>query len=75
VKLALWARSRPRRPEKVAANPLQAELANANRENAALRPDLKPGASIRRRRSSPSRKKVAAFGDEMDQTSGSSGRS
>jgi len=48
---------RQRGPEKVAANPLQAELAKANRENAALRPDLKPGASIRRGRSSPSRKK------------------
>ena len=29
---------RPRGPEKAAVNPLQAELAKANRENAALRP-------------------------------------
>jgi len=48
---------RQRGPEKVAANPLQAELAKANRENAALRPDLKRGASIRRRRLSQSKKK------------------
>jgi len=34
---------RPRGPEKAAANPLQAELARANRENAALRRDLQRG--------------------------------
>ena len=53
---------RRRGPEKAAPNPLQAELAKANRENAALRPDLKPGASIRRRRSSPSKKSSGTVG-------------
>ena len=43
---------RTRGPEKAAVNPLQAELAKANRENAAL---------IRRRRSSPSKKKWQRF--------------
>ena len=51
-----------RGPEKVAINPLQTELAKANRENAALRPDVKRGASIRRRRSSPSKKSSGTVG-------------
>jgi len=48
---------RPRGPAMAAVNPLQAELAKANRENAALRRDLKRGARIRPRQSSPSKKK------------------
>ena len=61
---------RPRGPEKVAANPLQADLAKANRENAALRRRLDQAEAI-----IAIQKKVAALLDEMDQASGSSGKS
>ena len=61
---------RQRGPEKVAANPLQAELAKANRENAALRRRLDQAEAI-----IAIQKKVAALLDEMDQTSDSSGKS
>lgn len=61
---------RQRGPEKVAANPLQAELAKANRENAALRRRLDQAEAI-----IAIQKKVAALLDEMEQTSGSSGKS
>ena len=61
---------RPRGPQKPATNPLQAELAKANRENAALRRRLDQAEAI-----IAIQKKVAALLDEMDQTSGSSGKS
>jgi len=53
---------------------LQADLAKANREIAALRPDLKPGP---RPSGSDHRhpKKVAASLDELEQASGSSSKS
>ena len=58
-----------RGPEKAAANPLQAELAKANRENAALRRRLDQAEAI-----IAIQKKVAALLDELEQTSGSSGK-
>jgi len=61
---------RPRGPEKAAVNPLQAELAKANRENAALRRRLDQAEAI-----IAIQKKVAALLDEMEQASGSSGKS
>ena len=61
---------RPRGPDKVATNPLQAELANANRENAALRRRLDQAEAI-----IAIQKKVAALLDELEQTSSSSGKS
>ena len=61
---------RPRGPEKAAVNPLQAELTKANRENAALRRRLDQAEAI-----IAIQKKVAALLDEMDQASGSSGKS
>ena len=61
---------RTRGPEKTAVNPLQAELAKANRENAALRRRLDQAEAI-----IAIQKKVAALLDEMDQASGSSGKS
>ena len=80
---------RQRGPEKAAANPLQADLAKANREIAALRPDLQRGP---RSGGGDHRhpKKVAALLDMrrvrkqsgglfsrrlLEQTSGSSGKS
>ena len=59
---------RPRGPEKAPANPLQAALAKANREVAALRRRLDQAEAI-----IAIQKKVAALLDEMDQTSGGSG--
>ena len=59
-----------RGPEKAAANPLQAELAKANRENAALRHRLDQAEAI-----IAIQKKVAALLDKMDQASGSNGKS
>ena len=60
---------RPRGPEMV-ANPLQAALAKANRENAALRRRLDQAEAI-----IAIQKKVAALLDELDLSSGSSGKS
>ena len=61
---------RPRGPEKAAANPLQAELAKANREISALRRRLDQAEAI-----IAIQKKVAALLDEMEQASGSNGKS
>ena len=61
---------RQRGPEKAAANPLQAELAKANRENAALRRRLDQAEAI-----IAIQKKVAALLDELEQASGSNGKS
>ena len=61
---------RPHGPDKVAAKPLQAELAKANRENAPLRHRLDQAEAI-----IAIQKKVAALLDELEQTSGSSGKS
>ena len=61
---------RARGPEKAATNPLQAELAKANRENAALRRRLDQAEAI-----IAIQKKVAALLDEMEQASGSNGKS
>ena len=61
---------RPRGPEKAAVNPLQADLAKANREIAALRRRLDQAEAI-----ITIQKKVAALLDEMEQASGSSGKS
>ena len=61
---------RQRGPEKVATNPLQAALAKANHENAALRRRLDQAEAI-----IAIQKKVAALLDELEQTSGSSGKS
>ena len=61
---------RPRGPEKAPANPLQADLAKANREIAALRRRLDQAEAI-----IAIQKKVAALLDEMDLASGSSGKS
>ena len=61
---------RARGPEKAAVNPLRAELTKANRENAALRRRLDQAEAI-----IAIQKKVAALLDEMDQSSGSSGKS
>ena len=61
---------RARGPEKAAVNPLQAELAKAGRENAALRRRLDQAEAI-----IAIQKKVAALLDEMDQASGSNGKS
>ena len=61
---------RQRGPEKVATNPLQAELSKANRENAALRRRLDQAEAI-----IAIQKKVAALLDELEQTSGSNGKS
>ena len=60
---------RQRGPEKVATNPLQAELAKANRENAALRRRLDQAQAI-----IAIQKKVAALLDELEQTPSSSGK-
>ena len=51
-------------------NPLQAELAKAGRENAALRRRLDQAEAI-----IAIQKKVAALLDEMEQASGNSGKS
>ena len=61
---------RPRGPEKAAVNPLQADLAKANREIAALRRRLDQAEAI-----ITIQKKVAALLDEMEQASGNSGKS
>lgn len=61
---------RPRGPEKAPANPLQAELAKANREVAALRRRLDQAEAI-----IAIQKKVASLLDEMEQTAGRSDRS
>lgn len=61
---------RPRGPEKAAVNSLQAELTKAGREIAALRRRLDQAEAI-----IAIQKKVAALLDEMDQASGSSGKS
>jgi len=61
---------RPRGPQKAPINPLQAELARANRENAALRRRLDQAEAI-----IAIQKKVAAMLDEMDLASGNSGKS
>ena len=61
---------RQRGPEKVATNPLQAALAKANHENAALRRRLDQAEAI-----IAIQKKVAALLDELEQTSGNSGKS
>ena len=61
---------RARGPEKTAESPLQAELAKANRENAALRRRLDQAEAI-----IAIQKKVAALLDEMDKASGNSGKS
>lgn len=61
---------RRRGPEKVAANPLQTELAKANREVSALRRRLDQAEAI-----IAIQKKVAALLDEMEPTSECGGRS
>ena len=61
---------RPRGPEKAAVNPLQAELAKANRENAALRRRLDQAEAI-----IAIQTKVAALLDELEQASERSGNS
>jgi hypothetical protein len=61
---------RARGPEKAAVNLLQAELAKANRENAALRRRLDQAEAI-----IAIQKKVAALLDEMDKASDSNGKS
>ena len=61
---------RPRGPEKAAANPLQADLAKADREIADLRRRLDQAEAI-----IAIQKKVAALLDEMDLSSGISGKS
>ena len=61
---------RPRGPEKAPANPLQAELAKANREVAALRRRLDQAEAI-----ISIQKKVVALLDEMPPTSASGGTS
>ena len=60
---------RQRGPEKAAANPLQAALAKANRENAALRRRLDQAEAI-----IAIQKKVAALLDDLEQTPSSSGK-
>ena len=61
---------RPRGPEKVATNPLQAALAKANRENSALRRRLDQAEAI-----IAIQKKVAALLDDLERTPSSSGKS
>ena len=61
---------RARGPETTAVNPLKAELAKANRVNAALRRRLDQAEAI-----IAIQKKVAALLDEMDQASNSNGKS
>lgn len=61
---------RPRGPQKAPANPLQVELAKANREVAALRRRLDQAEAI-----IAIQKKVAALLDEMEQTHARSGKS
>lgn len=61
---------RHRGPQKAPANPLQAELAKANREVATLRRRLDQAEAI-----ITIQKKVAALLDEMEQTSERSGKS
>ena len=61
---------RARGPQKAALNPLQAELAKANRENAALRRRLDQAEAI-----IAIQKKVAALLDEMEQAAERSGKS
>ena len=61
---------RPRSPQKAPINPLQAELAKAGRENAALRRRLDQAEAI-----IAIQKKVAALLDEMEQATGNSGKS
>ena len=62
--------TRQRRPEKAAANPLQAELSKANRENAALRRRLDQAEAI-----IAFPKKGAALLGALEQTSSGSGKS
>ena len=61
---------RARGPQKPAANPLQADLAKANRENAVLRRRLDQAEAI-----IAIQKKVAALVDEMVKAAGSNGKS
>jgi len=61
---------RQRGPQKAPANPLQAELAKANREVSALRRRLDQAEAI-----IAIQKKVAALLDEMEQTPERSGKS
>lgn len=61
---------RQRGPEKAPVNPLQAELAKANREVSALRRRLEQAEAI-----IVIQKKVAALLDELEQTPGRSGKS
>lgn len=61
---------RPRGPQKSPVNPLQADLAKANRENAALRRRLEQAEAI-----IAIQKKVAALLGELEQTSGGGGKS
>lgn len=61
---------RQRGPEKAPVNPLQAELAKANREVSALRRRLDQAEAI-----IVIQKKVAALLDELEQTPGRSGKS
>jgi transposase-like protein len=61
---------RRRGPEKAPVNPLQAELAKANREVSALRRRLDQAEAI-----IAIQKKVAALLDEMEQTPGRGGKS
>jgi len=61
---------RPRGPEKASVNPLQGELAKANRENAALRRRLDQAEAI-----IAIQKKVLALLDAMDPASVSNGKS
>ena len=60
---------RQRGPEKAATNSLQAALAKANHEIAALRHRLDQAEAI-----IAIQKKVAALLDDLEQTSGSSGK-
>jgi len=61
---------RQRGPQKAPANPLQAQLANANREVSSLRRRLDQAEAI-----IVIQKKVAALLDEMEQTPERSGKS
>ena len=61
---------RPRGPQKASPNPLQAELAKANKQVAALQRRLDQAEAI-----IAIQKKVAALLEEMEQTSGCGGAS
>ena len=61
---------RPRGPQESATNPLQAELAKANRQNSALHRRLDQAEAI-----IAIQKKVAALLDERERESASSGKS